>query len=109
MKNFSCLFLVMFVLSSAAVAEEQSKVFDSFAEEMLETLDSNVKVAIQPLNSKKVDLPKKITTGFNNRLVDSLLKKSNANMSYELVAGVILWKQKLRRLDKMYYFSIDFV
>jgi hypothetical protein len=36
-----------------------------------------VKVAIQPFNSKKVDLPDKITTGFNNRLVDSLLKKSN--------------------------------
>ena len=81
MKNFSCLFLVMFVLASAAVAEEQSKVFDSFAEEMLETLDSNVKVAIQPFNSKKVDLPKKITTGFNNRLVDSLLKKSNFKIS----------------------------
>ena len=81
MKNFSYLFLVMFVLASAAVAEEQSKVFDSFAEEMLETLDSNVKVAIQPFNSKKVDLPKKITTGFNNRLVDSLLKKSNFKIS----------------------------
>ena len=81
MKIFSCLFLVMLVLASAAVAEEQSKVFDSFAEEMLETLDSNVKVAIQPFNSKKVDLPKKITTGFNNRLVDSLLKKSNFKIS----------------------------
>ena len=44
---------------------------------MLETIDPNVKVAIQPFNSKKVDLPDKITTGFNNRLVDSLLKKSD--------------------------------
>ena len=68
---------VLLVLPSFAVAEEQSKVFDDFAGEMLETIDPNVKVAIQPFNSKKVDLPDKITTGFNNRLVDSLLKKSD--------------------------------
>ena len=77
MKIFSYLFSILLLLTSAAVAEEQSKVFDDFAGEMLETIDPNVKVAIQPFNSKKVDLPEKITTGFNNRLVDSLLKKSN--------------------------------
>mgnify|MGYP004007654063 CR=1 FL=1 len=45
---------------------------------MLETIDPNVKVAIQPFNSKKVDLPDKITTGFNNRekLMDVLKFKS---------------------------------
>ena len=74
---FYYLLSIFLLLTSAAVAEEQSKVFDGFAGEMLETIDPNVKVAIQPFNSKKVDLPDKITTGFNNRLVDSLLKKSN--------------------------------
>ena len=52
-----CIYLlsVFFVLSSPAFAEEQSKVFDDFAGEMLETIEPNVKVAIQPFNSKKVN------------------------------------------------------
>jgi len=94
MKIFSYLFSILLLLTSAAVAEEQSKVFDSFAGEMLETIDPNVKVAIQPFNSKKVDLPEKITTGFNNRLVDSLLKKSDFKINIiERAKLEDIWKE----------------
>ena len=94
MKIFSYLFSILLLLTSAAVAEEQSKVFDDFAGEMLETIDPNVKVAIQPFNSKKVDLPEKITTGFNNRLVDSLLKKSDFKINIiERAKLEDIWKE----------------
>ena len=80
--------------NSAAAAEEQSNVFDSFAGEILETIDPNVKVAIQPFNSRKVDLPEKITTGFNNRPVDSLLKKSNFKINIiERAKLEDIWKE----------------
>ena len=91
-----CIYLlsVFLVLPSAAFAEEQSRVFDDFAGEMLETMDPNAKVAIQPFDARKVDLPDKITTGFNNRLVDSLLKKSNFKIKIIERAKLLdIWKE----------------
>ena len=88
------IFFLFMLIPSLSLGAEQSTVFDGLAGELLKTLQPNAKAAIQPFSSKKVDLPDKITTGFNNRLVHSLLQQSDNKINIiERAKLEDIWKE----------------